>query len=826
MAFTGILGTPGARLGYIALGVSYLPGGTGAFDFGVHQLIADQIRVYFNKPLSSTALDSSNYILTSLAPPGTAVVPNIEEVIYFDEGPVSVILVLDQALTSGTSYSLEVNGVIAVDGDTVPPGGKNFTANVIDYPIAIGAWQSKRDAIDILFDRSVGPTSTAATFEIRNAALPGPGVVMAQLAWAGENIPETTLRIQLPPGMPAADAYEIDFAGVKDASLNEESSGTVPLTLVLRSAPPYSYAALRQLQITDAYVVNVNNDIGTTGTVRVYFNGPVLDSTTTINWAAYSSSVHLKIDGDNVVTTPNAITIPDLINLANEFKADFNKHIVQYGIHVNNDTTNAVITPDAFDITSAYTLINDVQAKYAAHLAQNNVHLYEDKLYNDITVYNVSGNFAFARAVMNSLKATYNNHILLDEYPMNFTYWWSTPINEVNEFCRLNIADRAYEIQGPYSLFADLHFTMTSHIPSVRLEASLTSEDGGSSTNPLDYTGGIIARPANAEAQEISTRVVPEIGTVTKFDRQMLLLGSDSIEILNSDGEALLSKPRLTTSLPAAIWAFNEVIRGYYWHRSIPVSAHQAADTSTINLNTFAILPLATAIARVNAFKTQINYHITSNVYHFHSDNDNEVVAPDATDEESLITLVENIQQACINHFTKTGPHYEPTNRLISAPVRDSLIMDMRLFTNEEEYSIIGRMQDTFHDNYSGEIDPNSLSRLKIGRTYYHNLNIGLNFIGLATRPSLASAIPKLALVVVGEDLKFETDTIEVFFSKPMSQTPINSSNLPITGGSLLAGEVTWADTYRASIQVRSMETISYTITANNLWDVAGNPIL
>jgi len=56
-----------------------------------------------------------------------------------------------------------------------------------------------------------------------------------------------------------------------------------------------------------------------------------------------------------------------------------------------------------------------------------------------------------------------------------------------------------------------------------------------------------------------------------------------------------------------------------------------------------------------------------------------------------------------------------------------------------------------------------------------------------------------------------------------MGHTPVNSLNLPLTGGSISAGEVNWTDPYRASIQVQNMENIAYAITANNVWDVAGN---
>jgi hypothetical protein len=825
MSFTGRLGTPGSRLGYIALGTSYLPGGPNAFDFGVHQLTADQVRVYYNKPLTDTALEISNYTLISLAPPGTAVVPNIDEITYFDDGRTAIILYLDKALTSGTDYSLQINDVIAVDGEIVPPGGKNFTANVIDYPLVLGAWQSKRDAVDILFDRSVGPTSTTATFEIRDASAPGPGVAMTQLAWAGENIPETTLRVQLPPGMPAADAYEIDYSGVEDESLNSLDD-TVPLTLALRSSPPYSYTELRQLQITDAFVVEVDTEFQV-GTVRVYFNGPVLDATTTVNWAAYQSHEHLKTDDSSEITAPNAFDITSLINLANDAKAKFNAHRIRYGVHVTNDIVNIISTPNAFDIVTAYTLINDIQTQYIAHLAQLHVHLYEDKLHNDINYLNVSGNYSLAVAVMNAFKTKFNDHAKLDEYSMSISsFYFNTPVQRITEFCLLNVANKAYETRGPYTLFADLHLIMDSIVPTVRLEASLTSEDGASSTNPLNYTGGITARPVTSRPQELSTLVLPNTGTFTKFDRQMVLLGSNSLEIFNSDNEVILSRPRSTTSLPAAIWAFNNIVKGFQWHIQSYFGAHQINDPTIINYSIYAILPLSTAIDKVNAFKIILNNHIESDYYHYHVSQG--ISTPDATDEESLIVLIEAMQQICIDHFKKIGPHRAPTLRIIAAPIHDTVIMDTDFIVDGEDYTVTGTSQNKYHDNNAGELVPDNPGSqvIRVGRYYYNTFDINIEFAGIASRPSVASAIPKLALVFAGEGLKFETDTVEVFFSKPMERSPIDSTNLPISGGSISAGEVIWADQYRASIQVQNMENIAYVVTANNIYDVAGNLII
>jgi hypothetical protein len=824
MTFIGQLGTPGSTLGKIILGLWYLSGPTD-FTANVHVLEARKIRVYFNDRLSeSSAIDTSAYTLTSLAPPGTALTPTISEVIFFDEAERAVILILDNALTSGTDYTIELNGILSIHGKLAPPGPMTFTANVIDYPIAIGAWQSKRDAVDILFDRDVGSYSAAATFEIRDASLPGPGVAMAQLAWAGENIPETTLRVTLPAGMPAADAYEIDFSGVTDISFNNRD-GTVPLTLALRASTPYSYAELRQIQITDAYVVDVNNYGAGIGTIRVYFNGPVIDATVTGNWAAWQSAVHLKTDPSSEITSPDPFILAQLIVMVNEWKADFNAHLTRNGVHSQNDTINMVTAPDAFDLNSCYVLINDEQEKYLAHLQAWNVHLYDDYI-NVFNYLDVTGNFALALAVARqNLKVYFNDHVLLDEYPLSFTTvssGYPSPTSTITQFCRYS--NEVYETRGAYTLFCDLHFEMESNAPSVRLEATVTSEDGFSVTNPANYTGSITARARKEPAQALSSLVVPEESISITFDRQLSLSGAESLKLFDSSGSFTPSRFRVTMSLPAALWALNNTMYGY--NRHLPASpVHRVTDTvNSIGISDYAQLPLSFFIDKANAFKEKLTRHMTSAVYHDHSDYDI-VTAPDATDEVSLIRLVTDVQHVVIDHLKREGVHRVPAVRRVSAPINDMLVIESELMVDGEEYEINGIIRDVYHDNYLGDsIDVSPVWVNWRPGTYFYNYNdFSFDFTGLAMPPSLASAIPRPGLVHTDLGLLLQTDTVEVFFSKPMHQLSADSSNLPVSGGSISQNAIFWMNPNRISIQVQKMEQIGYTVTANGMTDIAGN---
>jgi heptaprenylglyceryl phosphate synthase len=72
------------------------------------------------------------------------------------------------------------------------------------------------------------------------------------------------------------------------------------------------------------------------------------------------------------------MTLPQLITIANQFKARFNAHIASELVHVKIDTANRITAPDAFDATYIYTLVNEEQTKYINHLHQPGVHLYDD----------------------------------------------------------------------------------------------------------------------------------------------------------------------------------------------------------------------------------------------------------------------------------------------------------------------------------------------------------------------------------------------------------------------------------------------------------------
>ena len=843
MPFTGQLGTPNSQFGNIVFGV--VTGlGLEPFDVEVHVLTSSHIRVLFTRKVTEdTALVSTNYLLTSLALPGTAVVPAIEAVEFFDETRRSVTLILDKPLTYSTDYSLQVDAVRNDEGEVMAGIVRNFTANVQDPPRALGAWQSKRGAVDVLFDRSVGPTSGSATFEIRDASLPGPGVAMAQLPWAAEDIPETTLRLTLPGGTPVASAFEIDFVDVTDESLNE-ASDTVPLTLALRSSPPYSLADLEQLQITDASVMGVSDDFLGYGIVRVYFNGPVLDATTELNWAAFQSGPHPEDPSAGVVTAPDATTLPSLLALLSDYKAKFNAHLVEAQIHLQDDADNTITLADPTDQTEATLFIADVQSKHLAHLDALRMHLYPDVVntFNEINVYpGMPNEGVLTRAIANqSLKAKFNAH-LQDEYPITQFVWpWGGALYKIEDWSVYG-TNRHHETRSPYTLFADLHLVLRTHVASVRLEATLTSEDGFSTTTPADFTGSIVARPGNAVPIHMSTLVETDRAVEVTFDHDLILPGPDSVDVLDEDGRSAGSGPvRVTSNIPDLQRALKHVMNAYRWHLGGSGAGHQKTDNqntlSTAGTEAPNLPTLQALMESANEFRDLLTSHMGNSGGEWHEHPDPNVIRTNyASDFETVFTLIDNVIRTYLRHnggasHNGQAPHTTPGFRIFNAPYLTVLRAEALSMLDGSPHEAVGDVRGTYYENHvEGElgvlIPPFMSSPIPVGERKFHNVSLSVPFTGVATRPSLASVVSKSGLASTDEGVRLGSDMVKAFFSKPMRQVILDTSNLALSGGSTLQKESSWIDDRVASIQVVNMTAIPHTLTAAGLTDEAGNPV-
>ncbi len=817
MAFTGRLGTPNSRFADIVFAA--VDGfGPAAPDFQAHQLTSRRFRVLFNLQVTDSALVAGSYVLVSLASPGSAFVPQISSVTWYDETHDSVVVELDAPLTTGTQYSVTVTSVEGTSGDFVLGATKNFTANVVDPPRARGAFLSKRGYVDVLFDRPVGPYSSSASFSIADAA-GGPSVPMTQAAWGPEGIPETTLRLQIPPAVPAADAFVISTSGVKDESVNL-SSEQVPLTLVLRSPAPYSYADLTQLQVLDAYVTDVSSDFLRTANIRVFLSCPVQDPDSRGSWSMFAQGAHRRVDDQDALTAPAATDLPSLVALLNDLKGSLNSHLVIDQVHFGPAAADLVTAPDAFDLPSSVDLANALIASVPSHLTRPRVHSYPDTVNRAVLQPVPPDDLLAAVAAANSLATSYSGHIL-EEYPLSFSDAYQLPIGSITAYAEEVPADSAMDVEGPHTYYVDLRAVLDVEGPAVRVEATLTSEDGGSSCSPSDYTGNIVARSADHPLTVTSHLVSVDSGVDLRTDRGLSLSSERPLVVVGDDGLEIPTSSDVLATLPTVLWAYNNALEAYRQHIFPGAAGHQVDDDVNIVTNSdYAFLPLSSSIASANDVRQKVMAHMASAIYHYHADP-TAVTAPPATDLESFVALVADLAQVLASHLVRVGPHAFAGYRMVSAPVYDVVRLSTPLMRDGSPSRAAGTLSD-FHVYNGLPVVPAP----SVPAARSHLVVLDVPFRAMAVRPSLASALPQSGLSfdpVRGP--KLEADAVQAFFSKPMREVPVTPSNLSLSGGSIQFIGSGWVSPVLASVAVTKMEHISYSVVASDMTDVAGNEV-
>jgi hypothetical protein len=819
MPFTGRLGTPNSRFADIVFGA--VDGfGPDSPDFRAHQLTSAAFRILFNGQVTDSALDPSVYSLASLASPGTAHVPAILSVEFYDELDDSVVLVLDAPLTTTTQYAVSVSSVEMVSSDYLLNTARSFTANVVDPPRALGAFLSKRGEVDVLFDKPVGPFSGSATFTIADAA-GGPAFAMTQATWASESIPETTLRLHLPAGTPTALSFVIATSGITDVSLNH-SSETVPLTLALRSPLPFSLADLTQLQLTDAFVTDVSSDFFRTANVRVFFSCPVSGAASTGAWSVSASTAHLHLDAQDGVAAPPATDLPSLITLLNQLRAGYAGHVTALEqIHVSPlsvTSKDAISAPAATDQLSSVRLLNQLLVAIPDHYLRPRVHLYPDTI-NLFSIPQVDpSDLAGAIAASNLVAASYKTHLLL-EYPLQFSTAYHSPVGSITAYCRESAPNLAFDVSGPYTYFADLRVVLDTEVPSLHVRATLTSEDGGSSCTPSDYTGSIVARPGAAPAVITSSLVSVDRWVDLRTDRNVSLVAGAPMVIVGADGLEVPTDPTVLGSLPVLIWAYNQALEAYQQHIVPGAAGHQVTDViNLVSPTDYASLPLASSMSAANGVRQKVMAHMASATIHYHADP-SAITAPEATDLDSYMALVADLTQVLASHLVRVGPHLYAGYRMVSAPVFDTVRLSSPSMKDGSASRAVGLLQDSYVYNGPPVVPAPSVPAYRS-----HVESVDLPFTALAVRPSLASVLPQSGLSfdpVRGPVLG--ADQVLAFFSKPMREVPVTPAALPITGGPIQPLGSGWVSPVLASVAVTKMEPIPYSVTAVGLTDHAGN---
>lgn len=813
MVFTGRLGTGYSNFGNIVFGISTLISNT-ALNFEAHPITSRKIRIQYTFKVDESALNLFNYQLNPIS--GFAVTPSIIDIYYEDSVQRSVILELSQPLTYTAQYSISIDEIYTVVGEAIV-GTKNFTANVQNPPKVIGAYLSKRGFIDLVFDRSVGPTSSASTFFIHEIG--GLLIPMTQANWSLENILPNILRIELPLATPIADNYIIEFVDIIDYS-NNQVTGSIPLTLSLRSPLPHSLSNLTQLQITDAYVVDVSGDPEIRiGTIRIYFNGPVLDANNPLNWTLNQDHPHKNLDTIDLIVAADAFDEISLVTLVNELKLKINNHFQQTQVHYLDDS-NLIMTTDAINLNSAINLLNELQTKYLNHVGNEKYHLYADdiNIFNYIFIY--LDELGDAISVANLLKYSYSGHLQL-VFPLNLVSVVPGVIDEVSSFTRLTVPNNTLNVTLSHIFYADLHVSMSSIKASVNIEATVQSEDLLSFTNPLDYTGNIKARPVN-NLLLLDKQTIPNVSYHFYFDKEIQVPNANSIICLDNNQKDLLIDVRIEADYPTLMWCFNNLVFAYQNH-ILPISPgaiHVVQDiVNTISSTNYMTLidPLL-LFDKINALKLIINNHVTSQIFHPGTDN-NSISSLDAIDFNSALILLKEMRSVLLEHNVRPGIHNSPGRQIISAPLYNKLVIETNLMKENVDHSIQGEIKHSFIKNY---FNNGPISQLLI-----NNQNINELIRSSATPPCVASVLSQNALTINEEGVKFTSDVIKVWFSKPMNTNyQLNNTNVQITGGSIIVKEINWNNNTVASLNVVNMEPIVYDLTCYDLVDLAGNTLV
>lgn len=821
--FTGRIGTQNSLPGDIVLGI------VDAFElatigFRVHVLSSTEVRARFDKPVTDSALTLAAYNITAVTP--GAAVPSLASVDFYDADRLSVVVRTSLPLTSGATYSLQVVGVQDFNGQGVSSSSVNFTANVPDPPRVIGAYQSRRGAVDLVFDRPVGPTSSAPTATIRGET--GSPVPMIQTVWASESIPEDTVRFIYPGTTPISPSFLIDFSGVVDAS-NNVGSGTVPLTLALRGAPPYNASSLSQMQFVDAYVSEITGVVDA-ATVRVYFNCPALasDVVDAARWQVTQSGPHVVPDTINPILVPDAVTLTDAVNFLNAVADTLNDHVQEAPAHLGVDPSLRVTQAPCDDLSTAIVLYDDIRAVFAKHTsgAGAKFHLYAEPA--QVPALSAPTVPALVSGV-NSLKALYNQHLAADR-DLPFTSVFPDPILTITDRASL---DRSFPVRSQLTYFADLHVvTRVSDMP-VRVRGTIRSEDGGSSTSTLNFSGDVTARAASAAAKELSVEPVPDQAVHVVYDKEIDIPELATVVVRNGMGSLPIDGVTVLSSLPEAVWFYNSLVFCYSQHIGTqPQGAGHIGPESqffVISTDYAVTTSLSEVISCANNFKIKYNGHVRN--LSAHTNRDATIRAADATDFSSLIALLADMRASFVSHNgsgdsanptglapTSPGHHTFPGLRFLATPLFTQLRVSFRNPLDLAAHTVSFDGMTVVQGATGPREAPFRSSVL---------------FTAVASRPSLASVLPRSGLTL-REDREgktyynFESDSLEVYFSKRMHRVALNGgtgSSISVTGGPIILKGADWVDERTASVRVTQMEQIPYTLTASGLVDLAGNPL-
>lgn len=127
--------------------------------------------------------------------------------------------------------------------------------------------------------------------------------------------------------------------------------------------------------------------------------------------------------------------------------------------------------------------------------------------------------------------------------------------------------------------------------------------------------------------------------------------------------ERIVTTPN-ATDLASSLALTKALLTAYAQHRTDPLH-HRAADsTNTVESGVAAVVGLPSAITAANQLKVAFNAHRSQAGVHWSNDASHAVTSPDATDQSSLNTLLNEMKGNVNGHFA-SGVSDPPSWRLI-----------------------------------------------------------------------------------------------------------------------------------------------------------------
>jgi hypothetical protein len=517
------------------------------------------------------------------------------------------------------------------------------------------------------------------------------------------------------------------------------------------------------------------------------------------HWAFRQVGTHSAVDTVNAVSTATATNLASLIALCNSLKAALNKHEFEPNVHHSDDSSNLVRSAAATNAGTAAVLLDELETRYLAHAAAEPMHSASDPVnlfpYAKPSAADIPG----CCAIANALKAAFNGH-LAAEYPLPLA-----SVDYVGPISPAFAQNGSSPVVDAATWHVDVMVTSASPRASIRVFATVSSEDPGDTTSPLNHTGNFVARPAFGPAVVVGSSVSADYGVSVKSDRELSLQFS---------GRPPLGAPLPIcrfTSVHAAAWALAELWAVYDRHRT--VQPHHLPDGSVV-VDTANYMtsydapapPVGPLCASALAFLSRFAAHRVAS-YHVHDDPFPLDLGMGATDAASFVRLVEVLCAAFDAHTENPGLHGGPPVRWRSAPLFDSALMGTGVQLNGADGVADFPLSSVSRDLRGGgdAVFPSVLSA---------------GFRGVSAEPAVAAAVPRSGVLKYGAGMV--SDEVQVFFSKPMAQGDL--SPVTISGGVVTKSRA-WSTPTKAVIVVSNMDVASYDLDAAGLPDVAGNQV-